>query len=503
MRSSSRDNARHLFLNAATCYVAVLLSIVASASDGQLPRVTPESQGVLSTPIIEYFDSMMAYPNAEIHSIIVMRHGNVIAETYPKPFDADYGHILYSCSKTFVSAAVGIAIGENRLRLEDRVAAFFPECLPDSVSSSLAQMTVRHLLTMTSGVEPDWQMRSECDDWTRAFLAKPVENPGQKFQYDSMCTYMLAAIVEKVTGMKLVDYLNQRVFSTLGITDAQWEVSPEGHNTGGWGLRLKSESLAKFGQLLLQEGRWEGRQLIPAEWVKQMMSRQADGGSDGYGFQMWMCERPGTVRADGAYGQFIYVIPDMDMVVVVTQCSTMDFSEQRRLLWRVLDEAVVSESASIKESAATKKLARKQASYVLPVAEGKATGKCSDKLLGRTIVLDANKYGWTEMRISSEDRNVVLALTDAQGRITRVVCGHGRWVTSENQTPPVYSITARGQFEGTSAPYRVAGSYGWEQDGRLNVKVKYVDWITPLDFCIYLNGDDIAVSVCGDTLFTR
>lgn len=478
---------------------AALISFSAPAQTSRLERVTPESQGLLSAPLMEFFDSMMVYPATEIHGIVVMRHGKVVAEVYPKPFEVTYGHTLYSCSKTFVSAAAGIAMGENRLRLDDRVATFFPECLPDSVSAELAQMTVRHLLTMTSGVTPDWQMRSVCDDWIRTFLAKPVSAPGEKFQYDSMCTYLLAAIVERVTGMRLLDYLNLHVFTALGVTDAQWELSPEGHNTGGWGLRLQCESMAKFGQLLLQEGCWEGRQLIPRQWVKTMCERHADGGTDGYGYQIWMCERPLTTRADGAFGQFIYVIPDKDMVVAVTQCSKLNSAVQRRLLWRVIDEATVHDvdgvSAPLPESSDTRELARRQASYVLPVAEGRATQKYSGRLVGHTLALGPNKYGWKTLRIESGEKSLALTLTDAQGLATRIACGYGQWMTVENTTPPVYSITARGRFDGISGPYRVAGSYGWGTDGLLRVKVKFVDWITPLDIAVNPTGNGAVIEI--------
>ena len=172
-----------------------------------LPRSTPEEQGVPSKAIITVFDSLMATPNTDIHSVVVMRHGKVIGEIYPKPFAIEYKHTMYSCSKTFVSVAIGLAIEENRLRLTDRVAPFFIEQLPDTISKGLAEMTVEDLLTMRSGITPDWEMRNKCTDWIRTFLAKPVEGAGEKFGYDSMATYMLSAIVQKVTGMTTLDYL--------------------------------------------------------------------------------------------------------------------------------------------------------------------------------------------------------------------------------------------------------------------------------------------------------
>ena len=176
-------------------------------------------------------------------------------------------------SKTFASAAIGIAIGEHRLKLTDRLATFFPEYLPKEVSEWLSDITIEDLLTMRSGFVFFDEVRSEHLDWVKTYLNHPMNcKPGTKFQYDSLDTYLLSAIIQKVTGMTLLEYLKPRLFEPLHINKVKWEMSPEGINTAGWGLYLQSESLAKFGQLLLQQGKWEGKQLIPSGWVKAMMS---------------------------------------------------------------------------------------------------------------------------------------------------------------------------------------------------------------------------------------
>ena len=183
-------------------------TLVANAQINELPRTTPEEQGVPSKALVELFDSLHFMPGTDIHSMIVMRHGKVVGEFYPAPFAAEYQHTQYSSSKTLVSIAVGIAIDENRLRLTDRVAAFFPEYLPDSISANLAQMTLEDLLTMQSGIKPDWAMRSKGTEWIRTFLSKDVKNvPGEVFAYDSMVTYMISAIVQKATGKTVLEYL--------------------------------------------------------------------------------------------------------------------------------------------------------------------------------------------------------------------------------------------------------------------------------------------------------
>ena len=203
-----KNRVRFFFL-----FLGLLGALAVHAQINELPRSTPEAEGVPSKAVTALFDSLMALPKQTSTAVVVVRHGKVIGEIYPAPFAPEYRHTMYSCSKTFVGAAVGLAIADNRLRLTDRVGAFFPELLPDSVSTNLADMTVRDLLTMTSGVTPDWNMRNLTPDWIRTFLAKPVKTPGKKFEYDSISTYMLSAIVQKVTGMTLLDYLKQKLSS--------------------------------------------------------------------------------------------------------------------------------------------------------------------------------------------------------------------------------------------------------------------------------------------------
>ena len=351
----------------------LLVSTTVGAQIREFERSTPEAEGVPSGALIALMDSLMALPKTDIHSVMVLRHGKVVAEMYPEPFAPEYRHTMFSCSKTFVGAAIGLAISENRLRLTDRIASFFPDQLPDSISPNLAAMTVRNLLNMTSGVTPDWKMREGRTDWVRGYLGKEIKTPGEHFDYDSMSSYILSAIVQKVTGMKLLDYLRLKLFDPMHITDVSWEVSPEGVNTGGWGVYLQSESLAKLGQLLLNRGMWEGKQLLPADWVDLMMAKQSDTGSFGYGYgyHMWLCEYPGAVRVDGALGQYALIIPDKDMVVVITECSIIDGITQRRLVWNRLLPAVGDEPLTPGKD--YKRLLKKQSSYQLPVAQSKLT----------------------------------------------------------------------------------------------------------------------------------
>ena len=254
---------------------------------------------------------------------------------------------------------MGLAASEGRLKLTDQVISFFPDKLPATVSENLAAMTVRDLLTMNCGhdTDPTGTVRKKADaDWVQEFLAFPVEHkPGTFYTYNSLGTYMLSAIVQKVTGEKVVDYLYPRLFRPLGIVNARWQESPQGINTGGWGLYLKTEDLAKMGQLFLQKGNWNGQQILPEEWVKEAsacqvpslpagmkpemlkkakMSAKTSDWLQGYGYQMWRC-RHNAYRADGANGQYILVLPDKDAVIAVT-ANIPDMQAELNLIWKYL-----------------------------------------------------------------------------------------------------------------------------------------------------------------------
>lgn len=456
------------------------------AQINELPRSTPEEEGVPSKALMEMFDSLMAVPQTDIHSVVAVRHGKVIGEIYPKPFAPQYRHTMYSCSKTFVAVAVGLAIDENRLRLNDRVATFFPELLPDSVSQTLADMTVRHLLTMTSGVKPDWGMRSKTTEWIRTFLAKKVENPGEKFQYDSMVTYMLSAIVQRVVGKTVMEYLQEKVFTPMNVTDVAWELSPEGVNTGGWGLHIQSEALAKFAILVLNEGKWQGKQLISSEWIKEMIRFHVATGKEDYGYQTWLCDFPGAVRADGALGQFVIMIPEKDMAFVITECSLSNGKPQRNQFWKLIPQVVDMPLAPSKDYL---RLQKKQTSYQLPVVKGKASSTQLKNFADKRFVLKKNKLGWTNVKFSFNKKEATLTITDKEGKTYDLQFGYKQWLTTSMDAYPPYSINPLDCFKGIDGLFWASGSYAWPSSDTLQLKVHYVNWVSALDIkCTVENG---------------
>ena len=451
----------------------------ATAQVNDLERATPESQGIKSATLVSLFDQLTTLKNVDIHSVMVLRHGKVVGEIYPTPFDAKYKHTMYSCSKTFVSAAIGLAIEENRLRLDDRIAPLFAADLPAEISKELASITVRDLLTMQAGIEPDWNMRNNRRDWVRGYLSKPVSTPGKSFKYDSLCTYMLSAIIQKVTGKTLLEYLRPRLFEPMNIWDVEWEVSPEGYNTGGWGLHIQSESLAKFGQLLLNGGEWAGRQVLPQHWVKAMMTRQVEAGNEDYGYQIWMCDYPGAWRADGAYGQYVIVVPSKDMVIVVTQCSMMDGMKERQIIWRTLLDHVADTATD--DPKAYSNLLKKQKAYTFPTVQGKSTSWKASALEGRKIALANNPFGWKTIKFNFADKALTAEITDFVGKITVLKAGYNSWTTTQIGSNPPYSIAAIGRMHGLKAPFHAAASYAGDKAGTsLAMRIHYVDWISAL-----------------------
>jgi CubicO group peptidase (beta-lactamase class C family) len=330
----------------------MILAAVPGANAGMpLPRSTPEAQGISSRSVREFVEA--ADQINTLHSFMLVRHGHVIAEGWWRPEAADRQHILNSVSKSFTATAVGLAIAEGKLSLDDPVLKFFPAEAPPEPSNNLKALKLRHLLTMSGGHDTE-PRAANGGPTVKQFLAHPfVHEPGTQFQYNSMGSYTLSAIVTKVTGQTTLAYLKPRLFEPLGIENPQWAISPEGNSLGGSGLKICTEDIAKFGQLYLQRGKWNGKQLIPEEWVDQATSKQVPNEEEshakigidwqqGYGFQFWRCTHD-AFRGDGAGGQFIVVIPGKDAVVAIT-ADTGNMQGELNAIWEKLFPAFGGEA---------------------------------------------------------------------------------------------------------------------------------------------------------------
>jgi CubicO group peptidase (beta-lactamase class C family) len=304
-----------------------------TTADGRLLRAEKTADALDLAP----FEAAFAAAEMDIHSVMVVQRGRVVAEKWYSTGAPGTPHIMNSVSKSFTASAVGFAVAEGLLSLDDRVVSFFPDKVPADHSPLLDEMEVRHLLVMSTGQPREPSRRG--DDWVADFMAAPIENaPGEVFRYNSMATFMLSAIVQKVSGQKLADYLAPRLFAPLAIEGYRWDENPDGVNTGGWGLYIKTEDMAKFGQLFLQDGLWNGERVLPEGWVAEASTRKISNGTDtasdwaqGYCFQMWRC-RHGAYRADGAAGQFIVVMPGQEAVVAIT-AGLRDMQAELNLVW--------------------------------------------------------------------------------------------------------------------------------------------------------------------------
>ncbi|TFD17998.1 serine hydrolase [Cryobacterium sp. TMT2-23] len=392
-----------------------------------LPRSTPEAEGMSSQAILDFVAA--AEQLESLHSLMVVRHGRVVAEGWWHPYAAQHPHLMFSVSKSFTSTAIGLAIGEGRLTLDDLVVDLLPDDLPAQIDPHLAALSVRHLLTMTTGHPTDTVSLaddSHGDNWARTILAQPLEfAPGSHYVYNSGASYLLSAILQRLTGERLFDYLTPRLFAPLGIVSATWQTCPRGIDAGGWGLSITTEQLATFGQLLLQRGEWNGTRLVAAEWIDEATSTQVDtsgtehdvDGREGYGYQFWR-NRPTGYRADGAFGQFCLVLPETDAVITLTSALP---TAQRALdlVWEHLLPAFTDHPVPELKTG----LAETLASLTLPTVIGEPSSPTAARVAG--------------IRFDFDDAEVTAAtlepglLTIIRGGTARPIAfGHGEWVAS-------------------------------------------------------------------------
>ncbi len=471
-----------------------------------LPRSIPEAEGVTSESIISFLKAIEGRPH-EFHSFVYLRHGKVISEGWWDPYKPELKHTLYSASKSFTSTAVGFAVTEKRLKVTDKVISFFPEYLPSAVSPNLADMEVRDLLFMSAGQVPDptRTITSNDTNWVKAFLSLPVVNdPGTTFLYNSMATYMLSAIVQKVTGEKVKDYLTPRLFEPLGITDFDWETDPMGINTGGWGLRLRTEDMAKFGQFYLQKGMWNGKQILSQEWIAEATTSKIDQmpGADkavrdssdwlqGYCYQFWRNRNNNGFRGDGAFGQFIIVIPEKDAVVAIT-AESLQTQKELDLVWKYLVPGMKDEKLPDNpESAGT--LKKMLAELKLPVKVSDIDSQLNQKISGKTFVFDPKGFDLTAIHFEFKGNICSASLSSADKKYA-FDFSRGKYTINETSRPgPNLLSGEKGYFRGLP-PVKVACSYIWQDENTLELTLRYIESPHTETITCRFEGDKITVS---------
>jgi CubicO group peptidase (beta-lactamase class C family) len=472
-------------------FTVILFSLILSGcvekqTSDTLPRSIPEAEGVSSGDIIRFLEAV-ENSSHELHSFMFLRHGKVIAEGWWDPYRPDLKHTLYSTSKSFTSTAVGFAVSENLLSVNDRVISFFPEDLQDTISPFLSELTVKDLLMMSAGQDPDPTrlVVSRDSNWVKGFLSTPIVNePGTKFLYNSLATYMLSAIVQQVTGERIVDYLTPRLFEPLGITGIDWETDSRGINTGGWGLRLKTEDMTKFGQLYLQKGNWNGQQILPEEWVEEATTMKIEQAPDvseaikdssdwlqGYCYQFWCC-RHQAFRADGAYGQFIIVIPDQDAVVAIT-AETPDMQGELNLVWEYLLPSMHEGELPANDRNAA---ALKQRLSLLALSPPEKSDDPSfvSTISGKSFSIEPNENNVKSISFRFSDQICHLTI-QSDTAVYELPFGSGVWQTGvTTRRGPNLLLGAKANLTGLP-PFKVAGSYRWNDENTLRLVLRYIE----------------------------
>jgi CubicO group peptidase (beta-lactamase class C family) len=469
--------------------VVAMLAVAGSArADRELPRGSPEELGVSSAAVLSFIEA--ADKIESMNSFMLVRHGHVVAEGCWAPYEASAPHSLYSLSKSFTSTGVGLAIAEGKLSLDDPVLKFFSDEAPAQPSANLKAMRVRDLLRMATGHQTE-PPRPPNQSWVKAFLAHAVPfKPGTHFLYNTSATYMLSAIIQKVTGETLLNYLKPRLFEPLGIEHPTWETSPQGISAGGYGLSIRTEDIAKFGQLYLQKGEWLGKQLVPASWVEEATARQTANGSNpqsdwdqGYGYQFWRC-RHGAYRGDGAFGQYCIVLPRQHAVIAITS-GVRDMQAVLNVVWDKLLPGMKASPLPPDEEA-HKQLLEKLKGLALRPVEGSAA---SAKLAGKSYEFPTNDRKLEAVRLEADGpHGAVTLVARVNGAEQRIVCGHGTW--------------KKGRAAWGRLPVQpVAASGAWTGDETFTAKLCFYE--TPFIFTMRLqfSGDEVRCTMDPNVSF--
>jgi CubicO group peptidase (beta-lactamase class C family) len=505
MNLNRRDFLRQLGFGAVGLSIATSFDNIGLASPARsfkLPRSLPEAQGVSPSGLLNFINAVEK-SKLNVHSVMVLRHGQVVAEGWWAPYAPQLKHTLYSLSKSFTSTAVGMAVAEGKLTVEDKVVKFFPSELPATVSENLAAMRVKDLLTMSTGHDKDSTPAVRGNDnkeWVKAFLAQPVEHkPGTHFVYNSGATYMLSAIVQKLTGQTVLAYLKPRLFDPLGIEGADWEVDPKGVNTGGWGLRVRTEDIAKFGQLYLQKGMWNGKRLLPESWINDATQKQVQsaGGKrkaeendwlQGYGYQFWRC-RNDAYRGDGAYGQYCIVIPKQDMVVAITS-ETSDMQAILDEVWNNILPAVQKRGTS--DKTAQTELKQKLTSLTLPPPIMQSTSPVAAQISGKVFSIDDNPSKVKSAVLTFGKDGCIFKLQDDKGD-HQVTCGINRWVDGETTFPTMPLKLVATPVPGETKT-KVAGSGTWSDPNTFVMTWRFIETAHYDTITCRYGTDDVEIS---------
>lgn len=465
-----------------------------------LERATPESQGVPSAAIaaLVHGANTRGY---NLHSLMVLRHGKVVAEGWWAPYKPDVPHMMFSVSKSVTAMAIGMLVSEGRADLDEEMLGVFPNLATDAAKANARGLLVRHVLAMATGHAIDTMeiMRAlPNEDWVSIFFGVPIEYPpGTHFLYNSGASYVLAAMVMARTGLSVRDYLQTRLFQPLGIAQSPWESNPRGINFGASGLRLTTEDLAKLGQLHIDWGVWAGKRVMSEEWVAQASAVQVSNGSDpeddsqqGYGFQLWR-SRHGSFRLSGRYGQFAVVMPEQDMVVAMT-AGVKNNRVVPGLIWETLLPVLHADPLP-EDLVAQNELGTLLSTQAVPVSTYLAVDPpFVATLAGRRIVLSFNLIGASEMTLSFTQDSIDMTVRRRDGGIETLPAGRRKWFSGSTRMWP-YEEMQQVALESRA---------GWLDATTLEFRQQCVETPFARNWRLEFDGaDDVTVSVGLDNGF--
>lgn len=474
--------------------------------DCEFQHVTPEEVGVKSSAITAFINEINE-KGLGVQSFTFVRHDKVFAQCFWKPYAKDIPHVLYSMSKSVTSTAVGFCVAEGLLNLDDKVYKFFPEHHVRGIQNK--SLTVRMLLTMRSDKLITVFEEKGKKDWIKSFFAAPfLAPPDTTFNYISENTFMLSAIVSKVTGMSMVDYLYPRMFEPLGIEKPFWETDGKGNNSAGWGLYMKSEDLAKFFLPYLHGGKYkDGTQLVPAQWVEMATAKQTDSVKDGYidnmngyGFQFWRNPLPNSYRADGLFGQRCFFLPEYDAMMVLN-CGQSEDYKVMKVFWKHFPEAFENEALEPDEEAYREmcETMEKCSAPDLPATE--RNRRLEEMIGGRTMTCKTSEY------VSVVSISVTQMLYNKPGKINAMRFDFNesgaRFYWKEKNYENTINVGMDGSF-GVSEivlgdlHYTTYAKAAWQNDGSLKLWIRPVQTAHVRQFTFFFEPDGKTVKVINE-----
>ncbi|MDA7680996.1 beta-lactamase family protein [Verrucomicrobiales bacterium] len=470
------------------CLSSQIFSQDNKTNSNHLPRSSAASQNV-DEVILEDFINSLDSKFKGIHSVMILRNGKVICEGWWSPYREEDNHMLFSLSKIFTSTAVGMAAEENLLSIDDTVAQYFPNDLPDNSPYNLKAIRVRDLLTMTTGHQSEPPISAN-EISVRSFFETKVEHqPGTHFKYNTSATFVQSALIQKVTGQKVLRYLQSRLFEPLGISNPNWRDNYQGISLGGYGLRLRTEDIAKVGQLYLQKGRWGNKIIIKEDWVDMATSKQVSNGSNpdsdwnqGYGFQFWRCKFD-SYRGDGAFGQFCVVMPRLNAVIAITSGEN-DMASILNLVWDKFLPACYTFPNKIKSNQHSS-LNKTLKNLAIDGVAGYSTTVSEESYVNTSYTLNSNPLGFNSLKISQASYEQPLKISlIGDGKKIEFSAGYKFWTRTRSDFPNGLMMDLKNES--------LAAVYGWENSNILNVKVCATE--TPFNFSMKFKFEEKGVN---------